>query len=1318
MSNILTQADIQTELEKAQKRIVELEGKLASESEERFASIFRVSPAQMALTDTNTGQYIEVNEAFLRSLRLHRDEVIGKTALDLNLFARPEKRTELLQRMVAQGYLRDEYVLVRTKIGELRHGIFSAEYIYADGRKLLLTVMNDITEKMQSEERWQFALDGAGDGVWDVNLQTNQVYYSRQWKFMLGYSEDEIGETMEEWTDRIHPEDMPRVLDKMDQHVRSKTGLYSSEYRICCKDGVYKWMLSRGKVTEWTEDGRPVRVIGTHKDISDRKAAEETLWTSEARYRTLVESLDVSLSRWLPDTTLTFANEKYRQIVGFQDDVVGKMWLNFLPAESRAEAAAVNAELVCHARKVTYERSVKMPDGEIRKYQWIDTPILGGKGNAIEFQSVGIDITERKQAEEELGLLEKRSRALIEHAVDGIVLVGVDGKFKYASPSATRIFGYTQEEVISGDPDRLTHPDDLSRVMRELTIVLTSPSYVPTLQYRFRHKNGDWRWIESTFSNLLSLPSVEAIIINFHDIHERKLAEEALNKSESLLLEAQRIGRIGHMEWNGREQGLICSRELYEILDLPIGSEITQFTLANMMDPDERDRVKGLDYLAFHKKADLDYEFQIQMKDGSIRWLHQIGKVTYAENGTPRRMMAVIQDVTERKRSEGALRASEEKYRLLAEALEERVSQRTAEVQDLYDNAPTGYHSLDGDGRYVAVNQTELDWMGYRRAEVLGHSFIDFVTPNSVSRFEQAFRLLKSNGKISDIEFEIVRKNGTCFPVLLNAAAIWDGQGNYLRSRSTMFNNTQRKKAENDLRASEVQNRLLFEESPVAITLSDKTGVILQANHAYEKLTGLSRASIYGKTSEQLGLVDQTVVANLIKVVRDSISKNENFAVVEFPMTSADGVQRTVESRIYRLMINEVEHTLVTTIDISMHKKAEEALRHANFELERAMRMKDEFLANMSHELRTPLSGILGLTEALQLQIYGPLDDKQLRALKNIDSSGHHLLSLINDILDLSKIEVGKLEIFLEPVEVYDICQASLAFVREPARKKNLSLKFEVDPLAAVVMADMRRLKQILVNLLSNAVKFTPANGEVTLAVHASTAQNSLEFSVIDTGIGIERQDLERLFSPFTQVDSSLTRRFEGTGLGLALVKELAELHGGSVQVKSEVGRGSTFTVSIPWQPDPGARQMLLNFDTVGRVQKDILGMPKKSKKILLADDVEANYFPIGDYLESIGYEMIFALNGQEAIEKVRVCSPDMVLMDVQMPIMDGLEATRQLRTEQRFADLPIIVLTAMAMNGDEERCLEAGATGYISKPVGLKELAEIIRKLLAEPGQ
>ena len=382
----------------------------------------------------------------------------------------------------------------------------------------------------------------------------------------------------------------------------------------------------------------------------------------------------------------------------------------------------------------------------------------------------------------------------------------------------------------------------------------------------------------------------------------------------------------------------------------------------------------------------------------------------------------------------------------------------------------------------------------------------------------------------------------------------------------------------------------------------------------------------------------------------------------------------------------------------------------ANAELSRVMRSKDDFLSAMSHELRTPLNAILGLSESLAEGVYGDMNTKQVKSINTIAESGHHLLALINDLLDIAKIGAGKMELELTKANVEDLCQASLRFVMEQAQKQKINLKLVMDNQSVMLTADERRLKQILVNLLSNAVKFTPNGGSVTLETKCDLESESLMFSVRDTGIGIATEDLKRLFSPFTQLDSKLSRQYAGTGLGLTLVMKLVELHGGSVAVESEIGKGSCFTVRIPCkgldtlnQHNPSGTISLTEITPAET-------LPSNTPLILVADDNEINLMTVTDYLRANKLRVIQARDGLEAVKMVREHIPSLVLMDIQMPLMDGLDAIAHLRADDKHTDMPIIALTSRAMVGDRERCIAVGANDYLSKPVNMKQLVKTIR--------
>jgi len=400
-------------------------------------------------------------------------------------------------------------------------------------------------------------------------------------------------------------------------------------------------------------------------------------------------------------------------------------------------------------------------------------------------------------------------------------------------------------------------------------------------------------------------------------------------------------------------------------------------------------------------------------------------------------------------------------------------------------------------------------------------------------------------------------------------------------------------------------------------------------------------------------------------------------------------------------------------------EKRTRELSLANAELSGASRLKNEFLANMSHELRTPLTVIIGIAEIFNEQIYGTLNEGQLSQIQMIVKSSHQMHALVNDILDMSRIEAGKLKIALQIVRVDDICQSAMAKIKPQADKKEITITYTPALNVTLLNADYSRLKQILVNLLENAVKFTPEKGQAGLEVKTNNAKGHIRFTIYDEGIGISKKNLACMFKPFAQVDSSLTRKYAGTGLGLALVYRLSEMHGGSLSVESEVGKGSRFSVRLPWPPPEQSGTVSANkqFIKAGKSKKS--AVKTTAVEILLAEDNEMTIALIFDDLTAYGHHVTVARNGAEAVRHVDEKRPDFIFMDIEMPVMNGLEAIRQIRHEENekpnkkeFQRIPIIALTSLIKPGDREKCLAAGASEYLPKPVNMEALQKVIKGL------
>ena len=414
---------------------------------------------------------------------------------------------------------------------------------------------------------------------------------------------------------------------------------------------------------------------------------------------------------------------------------------------------------------------------------------------------------------------------------------------------------------------------------------------------------------------------------------------------------------------------------------------------------------------------------------------------------------------------------------------------------------------------------------------------------------------------------------------------------------------------------------------------------------------------------------------------------------------------------------------------------AQQMLKAAKQEADAANRAKSEFLATMSHELRTPLNSILGFTESLQEGMLGRLTTTQMGAVATIERSGKHLLSLITDILDLAKIESGQLDISQVPTCFAEVCTACIQFLQPLAQSKNIQLTSEITPHSSLIGIDPLRVRQILINLLNNGIKFTPPGGQVNLKAEVNQNRATLEFQITDTGIGIAADDLSKIFDPFVQLDSNFNRHHAGTGLGLTLVKRLVDAQQGSIAIDSQLNQGSCFQIILPYQtvlPGPSSVSLQIQQQNSGvpvtvapitqepRATSLDLTIPKpdispQGSLVLLAENNEDNIETMVDYLTHYQHRVVVAHDGMEAIKLLLEYHPDIILMDIQMPTMDGFEAIQHVRKMPNLGSIPIIALTALATPDNQEYCIEIGADSYLTKPIKLKQLNQMIQTLVKE---
>ena len=487
---------------------------------------------------------------------------------------------------------------------------------------------------------------------------------------------------------------------------------------------------------------------------------------------------------------------------------------------------------------------------------------------------------------------------------------------------------------------------------------------------------------------------------------------------------------------------------------------------------------------------------------------------------------------------------------------------------------------------------------------------------------------------------------------------------------------------------------------PEAIGVS---GIWILAPDSVDNLA--TRASILSFASMEHSAAEIVVIHNTVsQLPRDEEASGSIWIDAREPERS---IVRTLS---LALRLNQNRQFLESALQLPIQAES----RH--LELEQESRNKDEFLATMSHELRTPLNAILSCTEAMREGAYGLLEPDQLGAVRTIRESGKHLLCLITDILDISKIEAGRLELNESTFGVQAICDSVTEMMRSAAQAKCIDIITENNTTIPTLKGDPLRIKQILLNLLGNAIKFTPEYTEVGMTVEAGEKPGTIRFQVWDSGPGIDASHSSAIFKPFVQAEGSYSRSNPGTGLGLAIARDLARLHDGDLTLESFDKPGAIFNLILPVGEPVEAETF--DFRATGawavNIEEEPIQDSRDIERVLIAEDTDSNFQYLSDLLVSLGYQVDRAHDGQEAIERCQSFMPDLVLMDIDMPHMNGLDAIRLLRLEEKTADIPIIAVTAMAGIADEQACMAAGANGFLAKPYPLRDLMMMMQQVAA----
>ena len=669
----------------------------------------------------------------------------------------------------------------------------------------------------------------------------------------------------------------------------------------------------------------------------------------------------------------------------------------------------------------------------------------------------------------------------------------------------------------------------------------------------------------------------------------------------------------------------------------------------------------------------VSFENRYLCKDGSYKWLLWSSTVSMEEE----LYYAVARDITERKQAE-------------------------VHYRDLYENAPDMMAVVDlVSSNILECNQTLADVIGRSKEEIVGNSFLELYASESIDAAQQTSQAFVETGEVIRQERTLRRADGSTIDVLLQATPMRDETGKIVASRSTWRDVTKQKEAERALAFQEALYRTLIQAAPQIIWVADADGQVALLNKAWHEFSGRTDEESLGtRWAEALHPED---LPDVLAKWERAYTHGETYSG-ECRFQGKDG---SYETFIFigapvRDDSGKIINWVGINTNIADRVQAEIALQEAKDAAEYANRAKSEFLATMSHELRTPLNAIIGFSEILRDEILGAVNDDQKELVTDIHTSGNHLLTMINDILDLSKIEAGKMDLQLEQFSVKEAVTEVNTIVNALANRKQIQLSLELDQDVSIE-ADKIKFKQILYNLLSNAVKFTDERGKVTTKFEVSGS--ALLGSVTDTGVGISAQDRAKLFQPFTQLDASSTRTHSGTGLGLALTNRLIQLHGGKIRVDSEIDEGSTFSFTFPLHQQEQQVEVAVPDVSDSETTAASGGNPT----ILVAEDNEQASQLLGIYLTEAGYQVEYAADGEEAIEKAAEIQPFAITLDILLPKKDGWQVLREMKTKPNLQAIPVIIVSVT-----EERQLAfgLGAVDHLVKPIDKETLLASLQSL------
>ena len=1290
------------------------------------------------------GYFKQINPSFQRKLGYTTEELLNQPYIN---FVHPEdvKATLVEARKLLKGIsntsIENRY---RCKDGSYRRLRWMAQ-ASLDGE--VYAVAHDITERekikqalKESEDRFFGAFSSASIGIAIVSLEGSWLEINLGFCQILGYSKVELYST--NFQSLAHPDDLNIDSAQFEQLLSDKIKNYQIEKRYIHKQGNLVWVnLSVSLVRD--ESNQLLYLVILIEDITQRKCTERALRESEDRFFSAFSSASIGIAIVSLESSWIEVNPALCKMLGY----------------SEVELHAHTVQAITHPDDLEIDLAYveQLLAGEIQDYQ-MEKRYIHQQGNLVWVNlSVSLvrdesnqplylvtlveDITQRKCTERALRESEDRFFSAFSSASIGIAIVSLEGSWVEVNPALCKMLGYSKIELHAHTVQAITHPDDLEIDLAYVEQLLAGEIYDYQMEKRYMHKRGSLVWVNLSVSLVRDESNQPLYLLNLiEDITLRKQAERALRKSEQKFraLVSNTPGAIYNCRCDLHWTMYFISDAIERLSGYPaeefINNQLRSY--ASIIHPEDQEYVEVTVDRAVTARKPFILEYRIIHRDGSIRWVYEKGRGLFNEYGNILYLNGVIFDISDRKQTEQALQESEQRYR------------------NLYQNTPVMLHSIDSAGRIINVSNYWLEHSGYERQEVIGREFFDFLTEESRLYAQEVLPQFWQTGTCTDVPYQFICKDGNIIDVLLSAITERDSSGKAIRSLAVMVDITERNRAEAALRESEALFQALADSAPVLIWMSGTDRLFVYFNQSWLNFTGCS-------TEQELSMswaqrIHPDDYQSFLEVYHSAFEAQQNFEV-KYRFKRAD--------REYRWLFNtgvpryDVDGNFIgyigSCIDITEITKTKERLHQANLQLEErvaerttelsqakqaaedANQAKDTFIAHMSHELRTPLNGILGFAQILQKD--PDLNMVQRQKLDSIHQSGQHLLTLINDILDISKITAKKLKL-----ELHDFCFLAFldnltAFTRLRSQQKGLGFHYQLlSPVSEVVNGDETRLRQVLLNLLNNAVKFTHTGGitftvgyvedfsqavekgeqELATSSHSSVfseetvpslkqpQQNhtsQIRFQVEDTGIGIPADKLDKIFLPFEQIHNHLAD-VEGTGLGLAISSNLVQLMDSQIQLKSTVGKGTTFWFDVYL---PAVNSSIIPTPT--QYQSQPTGFKGRSRKILVVDDNSNNRQVLIQWLQPLGFELEEAENGQEGLAQIEVFQPDIILLDIVMPVMDGVEMANRIRQDPKLKTLKIIAISA---NARFSKHIESSRTlfdSFLSKPVDLTQLLTLL---------